>query len=155
MTSDLMIIDQTSFPHERTTVIDYFPLHKTPVAANPPLSSLAHTLLHRPNRHKINIILYTEHKNKMCRACTSTLHKKIWGCLNSTCYTHNSWTVWYIWIKTSKWVWSRNTTITNCRQTHGTAKKSHTTITRHQEDKLSKTTSSLFPIKMFAKLEGT
>ena len=88
MTSDLIIIDQTSFPHERATVIDYFPLHKTPVAANPSLSSLAHTWLHRPNRHKINIILYTEHKNKMCRACTSTLHKKkIWGCLNSTCYT--------------------------------------------------------------------
>ena len=87
MTSDLIIIDQTSFPHERATIIDYFPLHKTPAAANPSLSSLAHTWLHRPNRHKINIILYTEHKNKMCRACTSTLHKKIWGCLNSTCYT--------------------------------------------------------------------
>ena len=86
MTSDLIIIDQTSFPHERATVIDYFPFHKTPVAANPSLSSLAHTWLHRPNQHKINIILYTEHKNKMCRACTSTLHKKIWGCLNSTCY---------------------------------------------------------------------
>ena len=26
---------------------------------------------------------------------------------------------------------------------------------RHQEDKLSKATSSLFPIKMIAKLEGT
>ena len=36
-----------------------------------------------------------------------------------------------------------------------TARKSHTTITRHQEDKLSKATSSLFPIKMIAKLEGT
>ena len=31
----------------------------------------------------------------------------------------------------------RNTTITNCRQTHGTARKSHTTIMRHQENKLS------------------
>ena len=79
MTSDLIIIDQTSFPHERATVIDYFPFHKTPVAANPSLSSLAHTWLHRPNQHKINIILYTEHKNKMCRACTSTLHKKYGG----------------------------------------------------------------------------
>ena len=87
MTSDLIIIDQTPFPHEKATVIDYFPLHNSPVAANPSLSSLAHTWPHRPNRHKINIILYTEHKNKMCRACTSTLHKKIWGCLNSTCYT--------------------------------------------------------------------
>ena len=27
--------------------------------------------------------------------------------------------------KNSKWVWSGNTTITNCRQTHGTARKSH------------------------------
>ena len=79
MTSDLIIIDQTSFPHERATVIDYFPLHKTPAAANPSLSSLAHTWLQRPNRHKINIILYTEHKNKMCRACTSTVHKKKYG----------------------------------------------------------------------------
>ena len=40
-------------------------------------------------------------------------------------------------------------------QTHGTTRKSHTTITRHQEDKLSKATSSLFPIKMIAKLEWT
>ena len=29
----------------------------------------------------------------------------------------------------------------------------HTTITRHQEDKQSEATSSLFPIKMIAKLE--
>ena len=33
--------------------------------------------------------------------------------------------------------------------------KSHTTITRHQEGKLSKATSSLFSIKMTAKVEGT
>ena len=45
--------------------------------------------------------------------------------------------------KNSKWVWSGNTTVTNCRQTHGTARKSHATITRHQEDKLSRATSSL------------
>ena len=32
---------------------------------------------------------------------------------------------------------SKNTTTTNCRLTHGTTRKSHTTITRHQEDKLS------------------
>ena len=44
-------------------------------------------------------------------------------------------------------------TITNCRQPHGTARKRNTTITKHQEDKLSKATSSLFPIKMIAKLE--
>ena len=48
-----------------------------------------------------------------------------------------------------------NTTITNCRQTHGTVRKSHTTTSRHQEAKLSKATSSLFPIKMTAKLEWT
>ena len=30
-----------------------------------------------------------------------------------------------------KWVWSGNNTITNCRQTYDTARKSHTTITRH------------------------
>ena len=40
-----------------------------------------------------------------------------------------------------------------CRQTGVTMRKSHTTITRHQEDKQSKATSSLFPIKMIAKLE--
>ena len=33
--------------------------------------------------------------------------------------------------------------------------KSHTTIMRHQEDKLSKATSSIFPIKMIAKLKWT
>ena len=55
----------------------------------------------------------------------------------------------------SKWIWSGNTTITNCRQTHGTARKRHTTISRHQEDKLSKATSSLFPILIIAKLELT
>ena len=33
-----------------------------------------------------------------------------------------------------------------------TPRGSHTTITRHQEDKLSKTTSTLFPIKIIAKL---
>ena len=32
-------------------------------------------------------------------------------------------------------------------------RKSHTTITRHQEDKQSKATSSLFPIEMIEKLE--
>ena len=41
-------------------------------------------------------------------------------------------------------------TITNCRQPRGTVRKSRSTITRHQEDKLSKAISSLFPIKMIA-----
>ena len=58
-------------------------------------------------------------------------------------------------LKNSKWVWSGNTTITNCRQPRGIARKSRSTITRHQEDKLSKATSSLFPIKMIAILEWT
>ena len=47
------------------------------------------------------------------------------------------------WLKNSKWVWSGNITIKNCRLTQCTARESHTTITRHQEDKLSKATSSL------------
>ena len=34
-------------------------------------------------------------------------------------------------------------------------RKSHTTITRHQEDKQGKATSSLFPIETIAKLEWT
>ena len=38
---------------------------------------------------------------------------------------------------------------------HGTARKSHSTITRHHEDKLSKANSSLFPLKMIAILEWT
>ena len=33
--------------------------------------------------------------------------------------------------------------------------RENTTITRHQEDKQSKATSSLFPIEMIAKLEWT
>ena len=57
--------------------------------------------------------------------------------------------------KNSEWVWLGNTTITNCRQPRGTTRKSRSTITRHQEDKLSKAISSLFPIKMIAILEWT
>ena len=60
------------------------------------------------------------------------------------------------WIsKNSKWVWSGITTITKRRQPRGTKRKSRPTTTRHQEDKLSKATSSLFPIKMIALLEWT
>ena len=50
---------------------------------------------------------------------------------------------------------SGNTTITNRSQPRGTARKSCSTITRHQEDKLSKAISSLFPIKVIAILEWT
>ena len=60
-----------------------------------------------------------------------------------------------VYLKNSKWVWSGNTTITNCRQPRGTVRKSRSTITRHQEDKLSKAISSLFPIKMIAILKWT
>ena len=48
-----------------------------------------------------------------------------------------------------------NAIITNHEQTHDTARKSHITLSRHQEDKLSKANSSLFPIKIIAKLEWT
>ena len=58
-------------------------------------------------------------------------------------------------IKNRLWVWSGNTTITNCRLTHGTARKSRSTTTRHKDHKLSKATSSLFPIKMIAILIRT
>ena len=53
--------------------------------------------------------------------------------------------------KNSKWVLSGNTTLTYCRQTSGTSRKSHTTNTRHQEDILSKATSCHFPIKTSSK----
>ena len=52
--------------------------------------------------------------------------------------------------KNSKWVWSGNTTIINCKQTRGIVRKSHTTILRHQKDKQNNATSSLFPIEMIA-----
>ena len=57
----------------------------------------------------------------------------------------------------SKWVWLGNTTITQRRPIHGTTRKSHRTIsvTRHQENKQSKATSSLFSMKTIAKLERT
>ena len=42
-----------------------------------------------------------------------------------------------------------------CRQTQRIVRKSNTTLMRHQEDKRSKATSSLFSIKMIAKLEWT
>ena len=41
------------------------------------------------------------------------------------------------------------------KKNRGRVRKSHTTISRHQEDKQSKATSSLFPIEIIAKLEWT
>ena len=66
-----------------------------------------------------------------------------------------SWIFFSLHFKTSKWVWSGNTTITNRRQPCDTARKSRSTITRHQEDKLSKATNSLFSTKMIAILVWT
>ena len=68
---------------------------------------------------------------------------------------NGSWDGWLSQTKNSKWVWSGNTKMTNRRQPCGTPRKSRSTITRHQEDKLSKATSSLFPIKVIAILERT
>ena len=42
---------------------------------------------------------------------------------------------------------------TDWTQTRGIVRNSHTTITRLQKDKQSKTTSSLFPIEIIAKLQ--
>ena len=61
-------------------------------------------------------------------------------------------TYWTVRIQTRPGIFSKKvseynkvkTTITNCKQTHGTARKSHTTIARNQEDKL-RTDSSLMP----------
>ena len=49
----------------------------------------------------------------------------------------------------------KNTIIHHCIQTHCTMGKSHRaiTVTRHQEDKQSKSNSSLFLMKVIAKLE--
>ena len=57
----------------------------------------------------------------------------------------------------SKSVWSGNTTITHCRPTHGTERKSHRTfaLIRHPKHYKSKATSSLFLTKMIAKLDKT
>ena len=57
----------------------------------------------------------------------------------------------------SKRVWSGNTTISHCRPAHSTVRKSHRSlaVTRHKEDNESKATSSLFHVKMIAKLEMT
>ena len=72
------------------------------------------------------------------------------GCPSSTIASKDisSLTTDLIWTKKVSECDQDYTKITNCRLTHGTAKKSHTTIMRHQEDKLSKATSSLFPIKL-------
>ena len=45
----------------------------------------------------------------------------------------------------SKWVWYGNTTITHCRPTHGTVRKSHRTftVTRYPQDNKGKEISSL------------
>ena len=59
--------------------------------------------------------------------------------------------------KNSKWIWLGNTTITHCRPTHVTVRKSHRTLTetRHHEDNQSKAISSFFLVNIIAKLERT
>ena len=57
--------------------------------------------------------------------------------------------------RNSKRVWSGNTTITNRRQSRGTARKSRPTTTRNQGDKPSKATSPLLPTKMISTPEWT
>ena len=67
---------------------------------------------------------------------------------SSSCKSNGSTLEGYM--KNSKWVWSGN--ITNCRQPPGNSRKSGSTITRHQEDKLSKATSSLCNIRFYDNL---
>ena len=88
--------------------------------------------------HTPTAALGKDNKTKLCSGPASPVH---------------IFNVWTIIMQNSKWVWSGNTTITNRRQPRGTARKSRSTITRHQEDKLNKATSYLFPIKMIAILE--
>ena len=72
----------------------------------------------------------------MCLVVGIVTKQAIWSSfVNFACRTRNC-----------KWVWSGNTTISNCRHTHGTARKSNTTTMRHHEDKPSKATSSFFPM---------
>ena len=78
------------------------------------------------------------------------------GCSAFTFYTPTKPLILlHIRYKNSKWVWSGNTTITNCRQTRGIVRKGHITITKHQKEKQSKATNSLIPIEMIAKLKWT
>ena len=110
-----------------------------------------------------NIILHADCRQRMFRNTSSVMESIVftWDGAPSIDLimvvaketTPNFWPI--INIKNIKWVKSGNTTITNRRQPHGTARKRRSTITRHQEDKLSKATSSLFPIKMTAILEET
>ena len=93
--------------------------------------------------------------------CMATQKERLCRLYKKNCHWNSSCPAEYILKKTSKWVWSEKTTITNCRQPRCIVRKSHTTITRRQEDKQSKATSSLslslslFPINMIAKLEMT
>ena len=60
-------------------------------------------------------------------------------------------------LKVSEYDRDNNTTITHCRPTNDTVKKSHRSLkfTEHQEDNQSKASSPLFLMKMIAKLERT
>ena len=58
-------------------------------------------------------------------------------------------------LSTDKIVSEYDQEIRQTQTADGTARKNLTTITGHQEVKLSKATSSHVPIKMIAKLKGT
>ena len=96
-------------------------------------------------------LIIAVHKSKYCKI---TCRGSFVIC-NVTYICRSPDLLWIFFGKRSKWLWSGNTTITYRRQPCGTARKSHSTITRHQEDKPSKATSPLFPIKMIAILEWT
>ena len=109
-----------------------------------------------PNKSSISnncCVCYTGHtilKHLVSFICNQIFRSCVWLCthfhaIETFCQR----------LKNSKSVWSGNTTIINRRQPRGTVRKSRSTITRHQEDKLSKATSSFFPIKMIAIIEWT
>ena len=49
---------------------------------------------------------------------------------------------------------SRNTIITNCRQTHGTMRKGHTTTTRHKEDNQANQPALSSPSRLLQNANG-
>ena len=66
--------------------------------------------------------------------------------------------IWLVsWVKNSEYDQEipQSQTADKLQKTRGIVRKSHTTITRHLEDKKSKSTNSLFPLHMIAKLEWT
>ena len=100
--------------------------------------------------HQTNIVKTQMH----CLYVRTGEFQTLWIFLHQANRTLNQ-LIMFVIYKNSKWAWSGNTTITNRRQPCGIERKSRSTFTRHQEDKLSKATSSLFSIKMIAIQERT